>query len=200
MGRYQVAIGAPSEYIVILDDDRFPEKGYCESMLNIASQKDCLVGQYGWKLNHDSNKKYKFNMSGKSGYLCGLCDLNGDFIEGTQNLNTNKDQKLLEVDYICGGSTFKRSLLKYLFDGKIFDENGFHPDDIPFSYRCKKHGIPSLVYLPSNQNSTHMLHHDSGDLDFTATNLDTIIYRSQLLKDELGLNEKLIYHIDNEIK
>ena len=51
IGRYQLALTAPTEYIIVLDDDRFPNEDFIKRTREILVKKNCIVGQYGWILD-----------------------------------------------------------------------------------------------------------------------------------------------------
>jgi hypothetical protein len=197
MGRYQIALGAPTEYIVMLDDDRFPQPSYCETMIGIISKRDCLLAQYGWKLDHSESLK-SFQINGTSGSIKGLADMTGQFLHSFQNGKSKKASELHEVDYLCGGATFRKASLRHLFSDSI--NYHFGCDDICFCLRCRKAGIASIVYIPDGEETEKMALHDSGGVNVTVNCLDTILNRSKLLQSELGMSETFRYQIDNEIK
>lgn len=51
IGRYQLALTAPTPYIIVLDDDRFPNEDFVKRIREVLVKKDCIVGQYGWILD-----------------------------------------------------------------------------------------------------------------------------------------------------
>lgn len=79
IGRYQLALTAPTPYIIVLDDDRFPNEDFIKRTREILVKKDCIVGQYGWIL--DDIKM----------------DINGLFV--FPNWMVNKKQKGISFNY-----------------------------------------------------------------------------------------------------
>ena len=79
IGRYQLALTAPTPYIIVLDDDRFPKKDFVKRTREVLVKKDCIVGQYGWIL--DDIKM----------------DVNGLFV--FPNWMVNKKQKGISFNY-----------------------------------------------------------------------------------------------------
>lgn len=79
IGRYQLALTAPTPYIIVLDDDRFPNEDFVKRTREVLVKKDCIVGQYGWIL--DDIKM----------------DINGLFV--FPNWMVNKKQKGISFNY-----------------------------------------------------------------------------------------------------
>ena len=79
IGRYQLALTAPTDYVIVLDDDRFPKMDFIKKTRDILSKKECIIGQYGWVLNEK-------NM-----------DINGLFV--FPNWMVNKKSKGLYCNY-----------------------------------------------------------------------------------------------------
>ncbi len=148
IGRYQLALTAPTDYIVVLDDDRLPSTEYCARMLAIITKEDCIVQQYGWKLKKPEEFGGHFYMPVPSKY--------------NPCLGTDKDA-LIEVDYLCGGMAFRKSSLTHLFKESIPTvETG---EDILFCFRARKNGVPVYVHMPSS--SAEILYHDNEDVNST---------------------------------
>ena len=49
IGRYQIALTAPTDYVIVLDDDRFPNMVLLKTR-EVLTTKECIIGQYGWFL------------------------------------------------------------------------------------------------------------------------------------------------------
>jgi len=184
IGRYQIALGAPTEYIIMLDDDRFPRFNYAETMLKIIDKKECLVQQFGWLLD-----KTESNLSAIEGHVIeGIVDMGGSFYAGWTDCKSLDEPALTEVDYLCGGMVFRKSSLRYLFAEDFPTKTG---EDICFCLRCKKNNIPSYAYLPSKDSENELLLHNNEGVAGTANNLKALIYRSKLIRKELGLSPKI---------
>lgn len=170
IGRYQVALTAPTEYVVILDDDRFPGKNFIKRTLEILSVKDCVIGQYGWVLNErkqDINglfvfpaqmvgikeKKLYTNYSEidlyakNTGKLKYTANIPKEYAEKYTHF-AEDDKSLFHVDYLCGGSSFRKSTLCKLFNNPIPTlETG---EDILFCLNAKKNDIPVFCFSADN--------------------------------------------------
>lgn len=186
IGRYQIALGAPTERIIMLDDDRFPQPNYAKAMMSVLDRGDCLVQQSGWELEIDEKRNFVFEKAVDDVFWAvnGTGDMTGRFF------NFKKERKsegynLVAADYLCGGMAFNRSSLKYLFQEEVPFESG---EDIAFCMRCTKNGIPVFFYSPedSEAGDSEALCHDSGGVDFTANDLEIWKYRSELIHKELG--------------
>ncbi len=159
IGRYQLAINIPTDYVVMLDDDRLPSEDFCKKMVKIAKEKNCIVSQYGWELKKDENGTYR--------------DMLGSFI--SPNILLKKDirkilideqKNLLDADYLCGGMVFHKKHLVHLFKEPILtDKTG---EDIMFCLSAKQAGIKVLIYLPFIDGSKNdMLGHEDDGISST---------------------------------
>lgn len=163
-GRYQLALAAPTKYIITLDDDRLPMKDYCRKIIEIITERDCLVNQIGHR---------------------GLGGPQPELIDRVRS-PIDDPGSLTEVDTIHGGMAFRKSSLTHLFKEEISDLGFLSGDDIMFCLRCKKNNVPPLVYQPVNKNE--ILHMDHENISSTA-NLQR--EREMLAKKELGIaNDK----------
>ena len=199
IGRYQIALTAPTEYVVILDDDRFPRKDFIKKTVEILSVKDCVIGQYGWILNdrkQDINglfafpaemvgikqKRVYFNYSEIDLYSKNIKHLNNHTASIPQQykdkyVNYDKDdESLVLVDYLCGGSCFRKSTLCKLFDSPVPTvETG---EDIIFCLKAKKSGIPIYCF---GANADELLVADDNNISSTSS-LVVLQKRSVLIK------------------
>jgi len=156
IGRYQLALTAPTEHIIILDDDRFPKENYCKRITEILSEENCIVNQSGWidRLSKDR----KFIQPGKN----------------------NQPGALIKVDFLCGGMAFRKRSLQNLFKESIpTTETG---EDIMMCLRAKKHNIPVLAYSPATKDE--MLVHDNEGVTSTETDEKMLEIRMKLIKNE----------------
>jgi len=158
IGRYQLAITAPTDYVIILDDDRLPETEYCETMISILEKEDCLVQQYGWALEKKE-------------------ELAGRFL----NPGIKNEGELTKASYLCGGICFRKSSLKYLFSEDI--DTTASGEDIMFCMRCEKNGIPIYVYSPKYKHKQWLTHQNEG-VNYTLTTPEIIKLRTQIIKKE----------------
>jgi len=191
IGRYQIALGAPTEKIITLDDDRFPMPDYCRAMVSILHHDDCLVQNYGWDL--DRSATYKYNNQCKN-YdkntavaFTGISDMSGTFYTLKNHRDPDKPM-LKKADYLCGGMAFNKSSLKYLFAEEITDDIRLIGDDIAFCLRANKNGIPVYVYRPQDneEGDRRSLEHDSAGINPTATSQEFWEIRTRMLHRELG--------------
>lgn len=162
VGRYQLAINAPTDYVVVLDDDRFPCKNYCKNMVKIAKQTNGIINQYGWTINKETDGSYT--------------DMDGTFWTPNLLKKDNKNnikykllenkQNLIEVDYLCGGMVFHKKHLVHLFNSPLItDKTG---EDIIFCLSSKKAGVPVYMYMPFiKSDGSDMLEHYGGEVSST---------------------------------
>ena len=168
IGRYQLALTAPTDYVIVLDDDRFPKMDFIKKTRDILSKKECIIGQYGWVLNEknmDINGLFVFpnwmvNKKSKGLY----CNYNEIDLYSTNLVNLkleltmpkdyvknylkydSEDDSLLHIDYLCGGLSFRKTTLYKLFNEPFPSiETG---EDIIFCLRAKKKGIPVYCVAP----------------------------------------------------
>lgn len=191
IGRYQVALSAPTEKIITLDDDRFPKPDYCRAMVSILHHENCLVQNYGWILDRSETYKYinrqpDFNEE-SSLVFKGIADMSGTYYSLKNHRDPGKPM-LKKVDYLCGGMAFNRSSLKYLFAEDITDDIRLIGDDIAFCLRASKNGIPIYAYRPQDneEGDRRSLEHDSAGINPTATSQKFWEIRTQMLHKELG--------------
>lgn len=184
IGRYQLALTAPTDYVITLDDDRLPHKDYCQTMVEILQQEDCLVQQYGWKL--DMGENLLTNIS-PDRCVEGICDMRGTYyrpVEAGNHRFHKKTPTLSKVDYLCGGIAFRKSSLRYLFQEDIY--TAATGEDIMFCLRCQKNGVPTYAYHPNIEaKPNQFLGHDSMEINFTTDNTDVILFRTNIIKKEL---------------
>tara|TARA_B100000959_G_scaffold246059_1_gene271217 strand:- start:400 stop:1164 length:765 start_codon:yes stop_codon:yes gene_type:complete len=168
IGRYQLALTAPTDYIVMLDDDRFPDEGYCEAMVSILEKEDCLVQQYGWVLKTPRECGGKFLLP---------------FMKQCNSSMESDKSALTKASYLCGGMAFRKSSLKYLFNEDVYTVTT--GEDIMFCMRCQKNGIPVYVHQPSlKENSRQFLYHDPEGINYTATTPHIADLRTQIIQRE----------------
>jgi len=170
IGRYQLALTAQTEYIVMLDDDRIPDIAYCAKMVDILAKQDCIVQQYGWVLKKPEE--------------CG-----GDFLlpfmkEHNPYLEADEDA-LIEADYLCGGMSFRKSSLIHLFKEDIWTVTT--GEDIMFCFRAKKNGIPVYIHRPSNKaGPRQVLYHEHEGVNYTINTPHILELRTEIIKREMG--------------
>ena len=169
IGRYQIALGAPTENIIMMDDDRFPRSQYAEFMLNILSWNDAIIGQDGWALDESKN------------------DCTGQFVGSWFHSKDFDKVTRFEGDYLCGGMVFKKNHLFNLFSKPFATKTG---EDILMCIRNKKAGIPTHIYVPSKNHYESIIAHNSDGVNVTRTNDELIDFRTKLIKEELGLPSK----------
>ena len=217
IGRYQVALGAPTDYIIMLDDDRLPLKDYCRSIVSILFHDDYLVQNFGWTLSRKSkdlaiSKSYlkdetgqitrwtlgdadKFKVNSSEGYAYrGMADMYGKYY--SVNGDREKDgPRLIKADYLCGGICFRKTSLKYLFAEEIDPTTG---EDIAFCLRAQKNGVPTVVHRPedSHKGDDASLEHNSEGINLTLESEEMWQFRSRLIHKELGYP----YGMDFEIR
>lgn len=155
IGRYQLAINIPTDYVVMLDDDRFPEEECLEKMVATAKEHNAIVSQYGWKLHKNKAGEWE--------------DMVGTFM--SPKLLDNKEIKkalsaknlnVLPADYLCGGMVFHKNHLTNLFEEPLAtDSTG---EDIIFCLKSKGKGVSVLIYLPdlSSKGKDYLAHNDNG--------------------------------------
>jgi GT2 family glycosyltransferase len=200
IGRYQLAITAPTEYVIILDDDRFPRKDFIKRTVEILSTKNCIIGQYGWILNEK-----KLDINGLFAFPAHMININEkklyfnyneiDFYSKNTNCEFNltidssnvliqkyvhhdkDDRSLVHVDYLCGGSCFRKSTLCKLFNNPIPTiETG---EDIIFCLTAKNQGIPVYCFAPETDEVLFAY-----DNNTTSTSgIDIFKKRSELIKN-----------------
>lgn len=208
IGRYQLALTAPTEYIIVLDDDRFPNKNFIKRTRDILIEKNCIIGQYGWILDDikmDINGLFVFPnwMGGLNykgiGYKYNKLNLYSSNIVNEWNKPSHctkeyaksrmkyetpcksfKENTLLHVDYLCGGMSFRKSTLSALFDSVI--ETTYTGEDIMFCLKAKKKGIP--IYCLSPEYNEFVLA-DDGDISSTS-NLIILKKRTNLIRQILS--------------
>lgn len=158
IGRYQLALNIPTDYIVMLDDDRLPGPSYCEHMVQFAKKHNAIVQQYGWVCD-------EFEQDGMLLYKDGI----GKFIRPATPSSKYKELSngldFIKSTYLCGGMTFHKKHLKYLFDEPIYtDQTG---EDIIFCMKAANDGVLVATYLPwhvidTNFNNSFLGHDQYG--------------------------------------
>lgn len=210
IGRYQLALTAPTEYIIVLDDDRFPNQDFIKRTLQVLKRKDCILGQYGWILDDkkmDINglfvypnwmvqKKVKgvsYNYNNVDLYSKNINfndviqPLPENYVKEKVHYNEEEDiakdlgeKTLLNVDYLCGGMSFRKSSLYILFNDKLPTvETG---EDIIFCLRAKKHDIPVYCLCPEY---TELLFADDREISSTSS-LRMLHKRTDIIKHFLS--------------
>jgi len=170
IGRYQIALGAPTENIIMMDDDRFPRSQYAEFMLNILSWKNAIIGQDGWMLDENKN------------------DCSGRYVTSWFEFKNYDKVTCFEGDYLCGGMVFKRNHLLNLFSKPFETKTG---EDILMCMRNKKAGIPTHIYVPSKDYPEAIIAHNAENIHVTRNSDEIIDFRTKLIKEELSLSNKI---------
>tara|TARA_B100001094_G_C18193474_1_gene808916 strand:+ start:3853 stop:4683 length:831 start_codon:yes stop_codon:yes gene_type:complete len=168
IGRYQLALTAPTDYVIVLDDDRFPKMDFIKKTRDILSKKECIIGQYGWVLNEKNmdinglfvfpnwmvNRKFKglyYNYNEIDLYSTNLVNLKSELTMPKDYAKNylkydSEDDSLLHIDYLCGGLSFRKTTLYKLFNEPFPSiETG---EDIIFCLRAKQKGIPVYCVAP----------------------------------------------------
>tara|TARA_Y100000590_G_scaffold143436_1_gene164650 strand:- start:6181 stop:7041 length:861 start_codon:yes stop_codon:yes gene_type:complete len=183
IGRYQLALTAPTEIIVMLDDDRIPNPQYCECMIKIVRNEECLVQQYGWQLDKRPGGEIQL----KKQKIPRPVDFVGKYSSPYEECNSRYRKEtpiLAQADYLCGGMVFRKSSLKYLFQEDIYTTAT--GEDIMFCLRCKKNNIPVYIYRPNvEKNPNQVLNHFENN-SFTCDNDEVILCRTNIIKHELS--------------
>jgi hypothetical protein len=209
IGRYQLALTAPTPYIIVLDDDRFPNEDFIKRTREVLVKKDCIVGQYGWILddikmdinglflfpNWMVNKKQKgisFNYNKVNLYSNNIKqEWSNMVIPAPENyIETNmiyedtkdddlKNDTLLHVDYLCGGMSFRKSTLSKLFNSEISTTDT--GEDIIFCLKAKKEGIPVFCLAPEYKE---LLFADDRDISSTSS-LVILQKRTKIIREIL---------------
>ena len=166
IGRYQLALTAPTEYGIVLDDDRIPCPDFIKKTVEILKSQECIVGQYGWILdetNMDINglfvfpgwyhrnkkmmdyvySKYDFFSDNKKANIDASFNICDNLLN---NFVPDKESDLIKVDYLCGGLSFRKSTLYKLFTETIHTvDTG---EDIIFCLRANNLNIPVYYHDP----------------------------------------------------
>lgn len=139
IGRYQLAINAPTDMVIVLDDDRLPLPRAFQNMVETSYLTDSIINQYGWKLELNKDGEWE--------------DQVGEFL--TINLLKDEEfkkkvinEKLLlhPVDYLCGGMVFNKKHLKVLFNEPVMTITT--GEDIIFCLKARLAGIGVYMYMP----------------------------------------------------
>jgi GT2 family glycosyltransferase len=204
-----LALTAPTPYIIVLDDDRFPNEDFVKRTREVLDKKDCIVGQYGWILddikmdinglfvfpNWMMQKKQKgisFNYNKVNLYSNNIKqEWNNMTIPAPENyVETNmiyhsmgeggsNDKTLLSVDYLCGGMSFRKSTLCKLFNSEISTVDT--GEDIMFCLKAKKQGIPVFCLAPEYKE---LLFADDRNISSTSS-LTILKKRTQIIRELL---------------
>lgn len=200
IGRYQIALTAPTDYVIVLDDDRFPNMDFIKKTREVLAKKECIIGQYGWVLDEkrmDVNGLFIFPNWMVSRKFKGLyynyniIDLYSENVVNYKNNDTKpipsgyaekrliyekNDNSLLHVDYLCGGLSFRKNTLYKLFNKPMPTvETG---EDIIFCLRAKKHGIPVYCLAPEY---SELLFSDDRNISSTSS-LSMLKKRTELIR------------------
>lgn len=209
IGRYQLALTAPTPYIIVLDDDRFPNEDFVKRTREILVKKNCIIGQYGWILDDikmDINGLFLFpnwmiqkKQKGIS-FNYNKVDLYSKYLkredlrwqsEPDGYVETHmvyedmqdddlKNDTLLHVDYLCGGMSFRKSTLYTMFNSEITTtETG---EDIMFCLKAKKEGIP--VYCMAAEYK-ELLFSDDRNISSTSS-LVILQKRTEIIREILN--------------
>ena len=198
VGRYQLALTAPTDYVIVLDDDRFPKMDFIKKTRDILSKKECIIGQYGWVLNEKNmdinglfvfpnwmvNRKFKglyYNYNEMDLYSKKLVNVQSikpipkDYAKKYLKYDS-EDDSFLHVDYLCGGLSFRKTTLYKLFN-KPFPtvETG---EDIIFCLRAKKQDIPIYCVAPEYNE---LLFSEDRDISSTSS-LSILKKRTELIR------------------
>lgn len=207
IGRYQLALTAPTEYVIVLDDDRFPNEDFVKCNRDYLVEKECLIGQYGWILDDnkmDANGLFVFpnwmmkrKIPGTSYYYNKMDLYSKNIREQWKNSTKNEIPKnylenkliyekrsngpnestLLHVDYICGGISFRKSTLYKLFHDEIPTIET--GEDIIFCLRAKNCGIPVYCVGPTHKE---LLFADDRNISSTSS-LTVLHKRTELIRN-----------------
>ena len=140
IGRYQLAITAPTDMVVMLDDDRIPQRRALESMVQVAWEKDAIINQYGWRLEKNADGEWE----DQSGEFYTVAMMND---EKWREAARKTGNYLYPVDYLCGGMIFNKKHLRVLFGSEI--PTITTGEDIIFCLQAKNAGVPVLAYMPA---------------------------------------------------
>ncbi len=163
IGRYQIALNIPTDYVVMLDDDRQPDTLYCEEMVEFAHKNNAIVQQYGWALR-------ELEIDGEMMYKDGHGDYIWPLISKEDYDKLRGDKEYVEVSYLCGGMTFHKKHLKYLFNEPLLtDQTG---EDIILCRKAALDGVLVAGYIPwyIGKSESTFLGHDPGGV--TSTTVD----------------------------
>ena len=166
IGRYQLAINSPTDYIVMLDDDRYPYENYCKIMVQTAKKYDAIVQQYGWILKKNKKGEWE-DMSGSMAHP--LLLNKKSFVKALLDTKSN----VMEVDYLCGGMVFHKKHLCNIFNEPLItDKTG---EDIIFCLKSKAKGVKVLAYFPQilEQDGSDWLAHKGGIVSSTLKSPDS---------------------------
>ena len=200
IGRYQIALTAPTDYVIVLDDDRFPNMDFIKKTREVLTKKECIIGQYGWVLDEKRmdinglfmfpnwmvNRKYKgiyYNYNNIDLYSKNVANNINNVIKpippgyAEKNLIYEKnDDSLLHVDYLCGGLSFRKDTLYKLFNKPMPTvETG---EDIIFCLRATKQGIPVYCLAPEY---TELLFSEDRNISSTSS-LSILRKRTELIR------------------
>ena len=170
IGRYQLAINSPTDYIVMLDDDRYPHTNYCKRMVEAAERYDAIIQQYGWILNKNKNEEWE-DMCGT--FITPLLLNDKDFRKSLIDKRTN----VVDADYLCGGMVFHKKHLTHIFNEPLItDKTG---EDIIFCLKAKAAGVRVLGYIPQilEQDGSDWLAHRGGEVSSTLKSKGTLKIR-----------------------
>tara|TARA_B100001093_G_scaffold341800_1_gene326600 strand:- start:15364 stop:16134 length:771 start_codon:yes stop_codon:yes gene_type:complete len=164
IGRYQLAINSPTDYIVMLDDDRYPHENYCKRMVESAKKHDAIMQQYGWILKKNKKGEWE-DMCGS--FITPLLLNQSAFLDTLAKGKSN----VIDADYLCGGMVFHKKHLVHIFkEPLITDKTG---EDIIFCLKAKAAGVKVLGYFPKilESDGSDWLAHRGGEVSSTlATN------------------------------
>lgn len=187
---YYLSLNASTKYVMIMDNDRIPNKDFIKKNVEILDKKqDCVIGQYGWILNEkkaDYNGLFIFPDDDNLSFInkhfdLSTYELSDSILEQTEIDKyvkfSDNSKTLLNVDYLCGCLCFKKSLLHKIFDKNINIDIG---EEIFFCLTLKNKDIPIYCFT-SNEDERLLLE----DKDSISTTCETITKRTKIIRDIL---------------
>ena len=191
LSRYYLSLNAPTKYIMILDNNRMPNKDFIKKNIEILKTQKCVIGQYGWILdsvkadynglfihpNEDNlsfiNKHFDLLTEELSDSILEKSEMD-KYIKFSDNSNT-----LLNVDYLTGCLCFEKSLLYKLFDTEINIDIDIG-EEILFCLKLKKKNIP--IYCFTSYEDERLLLSNKDDIGTTS---EIIMKRTKVIRDIL---------------
>jgi hypothetical protein len=138
---------------------------YPAHAINVNQKKVCF-NYNGFDLYSKNPKQIQYFIS----------DISNELIQKYVHYDKD-DTSLVNVDYLCGGSCFRKSTLCKLFNNPIPTiETG---EDIIFCLTSKKQGIPVYCFAPETDE---LLIADDNDISSTCT-IPVFKKRSELIKN-----------------
>ena len=187
---YYLALNVSTKYVMIMDNDRMPNKDFIKKNVEILDKnQDCVIGQYGWifdEVKADYNGLFIFPDNDNLSFInkhfdLSTYELSDSILEQTKIDKyvkfSDNTRTLLNVDYLCGCLCFKKSLLHKIFDTNINIDTG---EEIFFCLTLKNKDIPIYCFT-SNEDERLLLE----DKDSISTTCEIIIQRTKVIRDIL---------------